>query len=149
MVNPRIHPIPLLVIVLLGAFGSPIHSDDLDNLRIVIGSREDHHPPAETLKSRLDLRDSTSELEMAGLTLLRLYQVVLSSQDGPRCMFHPSCSEYAKQALIMHGAVAGTLLAIDRYLRCNGVDRDLYPYDPTLRKLLDPVPERKTKPSRK
>jgi putative membrane protein insertion efficiency factor len=148
-VNPRIHPIPLLVIVLLGAVGSPIHSDDLDNLRLVIGSREDNHPPAETLKSRLDLRDSTSELEMAGLTLLRLYQVVLSSQDGPRCMFHPSCSEYAKQALIMHGAVAGTLLAIDRYLRCNGVDRDLYPYDPTLRKLLDPVPERKTKPSRK
>ena len=145
----RIHLIPLLVIALLGAVGSPIHSDDLDNLRLVIESREDHHPPAETGKSRLELRDSTSELEMAGLTLLRLYQVVLSSQDGPRCMFHPCCSEYAKQVLIMHGTVAGTLLAIDRYLRCNGVDRDLYPYDPTLRKLLDPVPERKTKPSRK
>ena len=149
MVSRRIHPFPLLVIIFLGAVGSPIHSDDLDNLRIVIESRAEHHPPAETGKSRLELRDSTSELEMAGLTLLRLYQVVLSSQDGPRCMFHPSCSEYAKQALIMYGAVAGSLLAIDRYLRCNGVDRDLYPYDPTLRKLLDPVPERKAKPPRK
>ena len=67
----------------------------------------------------------------------------------PACRFYPSCSEYAKQALIMRGAVAGSLLAIDRYLRCNGVDRDLYPYDPTLRKLLDPVPERKAKPPRK
>jgi putative membrane protein insertion efficiency factor len=77
------------------------------------------------------------------LTLIRLYQLVLSSQDGPRCMFHPSCSEYAKQALVEHGAIVGSLLAIDRYLRCNGADRDLYPYDPNLRKLLDPVPERK------
>jgi putative component of membrane protein insertase Oxa1/YidC/SpoIIIJ protein YidD len=64
-------------------------------------------------------------------------------------MFHPSCSEYAKQALAEHGAVVGFLLAVDRYLRCNGVDRDLYPYDPILRKLLDPVPEKKTKQASK
>ena len=149
MVSCRIHPISLLVIALLALIQTPVHSDDSSNLRLVIQSRQDQHPPDQAEKSRLDLRDSTSELEMAGLALLRLYQVVLSSQDGPRCMFHPSCSEYAKQALIMHGAVAGSLLAIDRYLRCNGVDRDLYPYDPTLGKLLDPVPERKAKPPRK
>ena len=92
----------------------------------------------------MDLSESTGELEMAGLVLLRLYQVVLSSQDGPRCMFHPSCSEYAKQALAERGVLVGTLLAVDRYLRCNGVDRDLYPYDPTFRKLLDPVPPKKS-----
>jgi len=40
--------------------------------------------------------------------------------------------------------LVGTLLAVDRYLRCNGVDRDLYPYDPTFRKLLDPVPPKKS-----
>jgi putative component of membrane protein insertase Oxa1/YidC/SpoIIIJ protein YidD len=59
-------------------------------------------------------------------------------------MFFPSCSEYAKQALAERGVVVGTLLAVDRYLRCNGVDRDLYPYDPARRKLLDPVPPKKT-----
>jgi putative membrane protein insertion efficiency factor len=149
MVSCRIHPIPLLVIALLALIQTPVHSDDSSNLGLVIQSRQDQHPPDQAEKSRLDLRDSTSELEMAGLALLRLYQVVLSSQDGPRCMFHPSCSEYAKQALVTHGAVAGSLLAIDRYLRCNGVDRDLYSYDPNLRKLLDPVPERKAKPPRK
>jgi putative membrane protein insertion efficiency factor len=78
-------------------------------------------------------------MEMAGLTALRLYQVVLSSQDGPRCMFYPSCSEYAKLALAEHGIFAGSLMAIDRYLRCNGTNRELYPYDPVRRKLLDPV----------
>jgi len=55
-------------------------------------------------------------------------------------MFHPSCSEYAKLALAEHGIFTGSLMAIDRYLRCNGTNRELYPYDPVRRKLLDPVP---------
>ena len=144
MVSSRIPSIPLLAIALLLLVVTPVQSDDWSNLRSIRESRgaSNHSAPAE--KSRLDLSESTNELEMAGLALLRLYQVVLSSQDGPRCMFHPSCSEYAKQALAERGVVVGTLLAVDRYLRCNGVDRDLYPYDPTLRKLLDPVPPKKS-----
>lgn len=149
MVSCRKRPIPLLVIALFLVVVTPLRSDDRSNLRFIQESREDQQLPAEAGKSRLDLSDSSNELEMAGLVLLRLYQVVLSSQDGPRCMFHPSCSEYAKQALAKRGAVVGSLLAIDRYLRCNGADRDLYPYDPNLRKLLDPVPERKSKPPSK
>jgi putative membrane protein insertion efficiency factor len=131
----------LLMGVLLLVTSSPLHGDDAENLRWIRDHRGTEDSHAATGKAPLDLSDSTSEVEMAGLTLLRLYQVVLSSQDGPRCMFHPSCSEYAKQALSQHGAVAGALMAIDRYLRCNGTDRDLYPYDPNTGKLLDPVPE--------
>ena len=147
MLSCRIHQVPLLAVALLVVIFTPLHADDWSNLRLIQESRKDQNLPAPGGKSRLDLRDSSNELEMAGLTLLRLYQVVLSSQDGPRCMFHPSCSQYAKQALVKRGAVVGSLLAIDRYLRCNGLDRDLYPYDPNLKKLLDPVPERKSKPS--
>jgi putative membrane protein insertion efficiency factor len=145
MVSPRIQTIPLLVFALLLVAFSTLHSDDWSNLRMIQDSRKNFDLPLGGGKSRLDLSDSTNELEMAGLVLLRLYQVVLSSQDGPRCMFHPSCSEYAKQALAEHGALVGSLLAVDRYLRCNGLDRELYPYDPHLRKLLDPVPEKDTK----
>ena len=145
----RINRMPLLVVALFAVILTPLHSNDWGNLRLIQESRKDPYTPVQGGKSRFDLRDSSNELEMAGLALLRLYQVILSSQDGPRCMFHPSCSEYAKQALVKRGAVVGSLLAIDRYLRCNGLDRDLYPYDPSLKKLLDPVPERKSKPPQK
>ena len=44
------------------------------------------------------------------------------------CKYHPSCSEYALDALRTHGLVRGSVLAGWRLLRCNpwshgGVDR--------------------------
>jgi putative membrane protein insertion efficiency factor len=35
------------------------------------------------------------------------------------CKFHPSCSEYAIQALRKHGLFRGSALACWRVLRCN------------------------------
>jgi len=35
------------------------------------------------------------------------------------CRYHPSCSEYAVQALEKHGALRGSILAVMRILRCN------------------------------
>jgi len=37
----------------------------------------------------------------------------------PRCRFHPSCSQYALEALALHGAGRGTWLAIRRVGRCH------------------------------
>jgi putative membrane protein insertion efficiency factor len=132
--------IPLLAATLLMLLPTSLRADDRSNLRFIQECLQGKDLPVHEEKSPLDLSDSTSELEMAGLAAIRLYQVVLSSQDGPRCMFHPSCSEYAKQALARHGAIVGSLMAADRYMRCNGMDRDLYPNDPDSKKLLDPVP---------
>jgi len=39
--------------------------------------------------------------------------------DAPTCKFHPSCSEYASQALRKHGLVKGSTKAAWRLLRCN------------------------------
>ncbi|UCG00077.1 MAG: membrane protein insertion efficiency factor YidD [Spirochaetaceae bacterium] len=137
--KPLLQPLVVCLLILSAAI---VHSDDLSNLYFVQGIRSGQDLPDPSAKSPLDLKDESNELKMAGLAFLRLYQVVLSSQDGPRCMFHPSCSEYAKLALSEHGAIIGSLMTIDRYLRCNGSDRELYPYDPIRRKLLDPVPDR-------
>ena len=51
--------------------------------------------------------------------LVRVYQWTLSPWLGPRCRFHPSCSEYAVEALDRHGPVRGSLLASGRLLRCH------------------------------
>jgi hypothetical protein len=51
--------------------------------------------------------------------MIRVYQRFLSPLLGPRCRYHPSCSEYAAQALQRHGILRGSLLASWRLLRCN------------------------------
>jgi putative membrane protein insertion efficiency factor len=37
----------------------------------------------------------------------------------PRCRFYPSCSEYALEALALHGAARGSWLAVRRVGRCH------------------------------
>jgi putative membrane protein insertion efficiency factor len=50
---------------------------------------------------------------------VRLYQVLLSPFLGGRCRYLPSCSEYAIEALRIHGAVRGSALAVRRIGRCH------------------------------
>jgi len=50
---------------------------------------------------------------------IRFYQLAISPLLGPSCRFTPTCSEYARQALIKHGPIKGLGLAIWRILRCN------------------------------
>jgi hypothetical protein len=53
------------------------------------------------------------------LVPIRLYQRVISPFIAPRCKYHPSCSEYAVQAIRVHGIARGVVLAGWRILRCN------------------------------
>ena len=50
---------------------------------------------------------------------IRVYQICISPLLGPSCRFTPTCSEYAKQAILKHGPIKGLYLAIWRILRCN------------------------------
>ncbi|MHA4868396.1 membrane protein insertion efficiency factor YidD [Duganella sp. PWIR1] len=51
--------------------------------------------------------------------LLRFYQLAISPMMTPSCRFHPSCSNYALEALQVHGAAKGSLLAVKRVCRCH------------------------------
>lgn len=53
------------------------------------------------------------------LGLIRLYQRALSPLLGPRCRFYPSCSQYAYEAIAVHGLGLGLLLAVKRLGRCH------------------------------
>jgi hypothetical protein len=59
---------------------------------------------------------------------IRLYRATLSGWLGGQCRFYPTCSHYAEEAVVTHGALRGAALASWRVLRCNpfgagGVDR--------------------------
>jgi putative membrane protein insertion efficiency factor len=51
--------------------------------------------------------------------LVRGYQILLSPMFPPSCRFHPSCSDYALEALERHGPSRGTWLATRRIARCH------------------------------
>ena len=60
--------------------------------------------------------------------VVRLYQLLVSPLFPASCKYHPSCSQYAIDALRVHGLVRGTALTAWRLLRCNpwsygGVDK--------------------------
>jgi len=53
------------------------------------------------------------------IVLIRAYQYALSPMLGQRCKYYPSCSNYAIEALRVHGVLRGAGLAAWRVLRCN------------------------------
>lgn len=68
------------------------------------------------------------------IRIIVIYQKTVSPLKIPCCRFTPTCSAYAIEAITVHGAFKGTLLAAWRVLRCNPFCRGGY----------DPVPEKKS-----
>jgi putative membrane protein insertion efficiency factor len=67
------------------------------------------------------------------LAFLRFYQFAISplmhgimrllAPAATNCKFLPTCSEYARQAIEIHGAVRGSRLAAQRLSRCHPFSR--------------------------
>lgn len=54
------------------------------------------------------------------LKLIEIYQKYISPmKKRGSCIFYPTCSQYAKEALIKHGVIKGLWLSTYRILRCN------------------------------
>ena len=62
--------------------------------------------------------------------VVRGYQIVLSPWLGASCRYHPTCSQYALEALDTHGAARGGWLALKRIGRCHPLAGDCYTCDP-------------------
>jgi uncharacterized protein len=62
------------------------------------------------------------------LALVVTYQWTIARLLPPACRFEPTCSWYAREALLKHGAFRGTWLAVHRLSRCR--PRGGFGYDP-------------------
>jgi uncharacterized protein len=65
------------------------------------------------------------------LALVQLYRIFLSPFLGGACKFYPSCSQYAQEAIALHGAKHGLWLTLKRLGRCR----------PFTKGGFDPVPD--------
>ena len=68
-------------------------------------------------------------LALVLLGLVALYRC-FSKMFPPTCRYHPSCSEYATEAIKKYGAAKGLVLSVARVVRCNPLSPGGY----------DPVP---------
>ena len=51
--------------------------------------------------------------------LILLYQSTLGPWVGGGCRFYPSCSNYALEAIHLHGALRGSWLTLKRLAKCH------------------------------
>jgi len=65
------------------------------------------------------------------LGMIEVYRLIVSPFLGANCRHLPTCSQYAKDAVIMHGPLRGSYYALKRILRCH----------PWAKPMLDPVPQ--------
>ncbi|MDD3647709.1 MAG: membrane protein insertion efficiency factor YidD [Candidatus Dojkabacteria bacterium] len=72
--------------------------------------------------------------------LIKIYQFFLSTDHSfwakPEafriCTYHPSCSEFTRQSILLHGVIPGSIMGIKRIIDCNPFSKGGF----------DPVPER-------
>ncbi|MBB4826091.1 putative membrane protein insertion efficiency factor [Sporosarcina luteola] len=66
------------------------------------------------------------------MSLIKVYQKVISPLTPPTCRFYPTCSHYGMEAIEKHGALKGSWLAIRRISKCHPFHEGGF----------DPVPEK-------
>ena len=65
------------------------------------------------------------------LGLIRFYRGTISPTRPPCCRFVPTCSQYALEAVELHGVMKGGWLAFKRILKCQPLHRQKsIEYDP-------------------
>ena len=89
-----------------------------------------NHPVEMTVRSKPHSLNTPINL------FILVYQNYISDQFQPHCVFYPSCSIFAKDAISKYGFIKGFFLAGDRLNRCS--ELNIQGYKPFYKnKLLD------------
>ncbi|OQB73085.1 MAG: putative membrane protein insertion efficiency factor [bacterium ADurb.Bin132] len=68
---------------------------------------------------KADIADAFKEaLSAPFLFLISVYRTLISPIIPSRCIYTPTCSRYAYDAILKYGPIKGGFLAIKRILRC-------------------------------
>lgn len=90
-------------------------------------------------KKKIKIKKEESELKLFFTGGIRFYQLFISPQDMPSCVFTPSCSHFGLEVVKRCGPLKGILLTSDRLQRCHSLGLGNYHLDEKTKKAKDPV----------
>ena len=71
-----------------------------------------------------------SKMSRILIAMIRFYRKYISPMKRGCCIYIPTCSQYAIEAIEMYGVLLGGWLALKRILRCNPFNKNAYGFDP-------------------
>ena len=66
-------------------------------------------------------------------TLIWIYQKALSPYLVARCRFFPTCSQYAKDSIVIHGVRKGAILSLIRFGKCHPLHKGGVDFVPSVK----------------
>lgn len=125
----------IIIFVFLYTANTNGQSSEIDDLQL-ISSHQEHTLASERKPTFQFLgRSALSKYNPVSLTLsglMYVYQRSISNTLTSRCIYHPSCSNFGRQAINEKGFTIGIILTTDRISRCNklaATDLDLIRFD--------------------
>lgn len=88
------------------------------NIYSTPGSRHAEYYPSYVRVGQIFHNKAVSPVGTFLVALIRSYQLLLSPLFPSSCRFFPTCSEYAKEAVVAHGVLKGSWLVFRRLLKC-------------------------------
>lgn len=122
------------IFIILQVFAFNLHSQSREE----VNSFSTLFKPAESKPGYSLKIDPTNEFRLILTGGFAFYKTFISSQDGMKCTFYPSCSVYALNTIKTNG-LFGIFDAIDRLTRCNGISPEKYHIHEPSQRYYDPV----------
>lgn len=122
------------IFIILPVFACNLQSQTPDEVK----SFSKMFKPAENRTDYSLKIDPVNEFKLILTGGFAFYKAFVSSQDGMKCTFYPSCSVYALNSVKTNGLL-GVLDAIDRLTRCNGISPEKYHIHEPSQRFFDPV----------
>ena len=85
------------------------------------------------------IKEQVNPISVLALTLIHIYQWLLSPFLGSRCRFYPSCSNYAEHCFRFLPPTVAAILTSKRLLRCQPSDQGGFHYPPGYKQTISKV----------
>lgn len=72
-----------------------------------------------SLVRSFSMNNTVARLRIIPIFLIDIYRMGISPFFAPACRFHPTCSAYARLAILKYGVVRGVLKSLVRISKCH------------------------------
>lgn len=129
----------VVILMSLMMIGIPANAQDVRLLRRIAQLHEQKATQEMSRPANYFQSADQTESRLLLASIVRLYQILVSSQDADMCAYEPSCSRFGLLSMNQFGVAKGFLLTADRLTRCNGLTDSRHEVNQETGKFIDPV----------